>query len=605
MIDPRIYRAGLVLIALALIVFGFSFRPQAGALGENLAPSAWSGPSAAAQTSALARLAPDRSPGSTGDLRLAAEVRRSFEADGGLGVSEITSSEQTTAGARAVPTVIANRTGLTPGAIVVVADRDMPGRAGLSGTVVLLELAQALDSDNVSRTVTLVSTSGTAGAAGARAVASELARSGQPLDAVITLGDLAAARATQPIVQSFSNTMTLAPPQLTATLAHYMSQTTGIADEPPGFASQLVQLAVPVALGPQSPFAKLGAPAVSLSLSGARAAGRSSERIAPNRPMGIYQALIDTINALQTAPSVPAPAAFLVLSGKAVPLWAVRLLVLALILAPALTTLDALARVRRRGHPILRLLEWSLLSSMPFLIAVIVLRLARLSDILTAAPTGPTASPGPAGLPLTTSGALVLGGVGVLFLGSCLALAPLGGRLRANALGRPRADARRSGAGGSDADAAAVALNLALCAVALIVWILNPFAALLLVPALHLWLWLAREEVRASRLRALLLAVLGATPIVLVAVYYGNSLGLSPAGLLWSTSLYVAGGGASALSCLLWCLVLGFLANALILALRSSGSLEAVPAPAPVTLRGPSGYAGPGSLGGTESALRR
>ena len=38
------------------------------------------------------------------------------------------------------------------------------------------------------------------------------------------------------------------------------------------------------------------------------------------------------------------------MSGKLVPLWAVRLLVLALILPVAATTLDAAARTRRRGH---------------------------------------------------------------------------------------------------------------------------------------------------------------------------------------------------------------------------------------------------------------
>jgi hypothetical protein len=58
----------------------------------------------------------------------------------------------------------------------------------------------------------------------------------------------------------------------------------------------------------------------------------------------------------------------------------------------------------------------------------------------------------------------------------------------------------------------------------------------------------------------------------------------------------------------LWCLTLGCLAGAVLVALGSSPPRIAEPDAAdgtPITVRGPMSYAGPGSLGGTESALRR
>jgi hypothetical protein len=52
----------------------------------------------------------------------------------------------------------------------------------------------------------------------------------------------------------------------------------------------------------------------------------------------------------------------------------------------------------------------------------------------------------------------------------------------------------------------------------------------------------------------------------------------------------------------MWCLLLGCLASTLAI-VWARGKAE--PAPAEPTTRGPMTYAGPGSLGGTKSALRR
>jgi hypothetical protein len=138
----------------------------------------------------------------------------------------------------------------------------------------------------------------------------------------------------------------------------------------------------------------------------------------------------------------------------------------------------------------------------------------------------------------------------------------------------------------------------------MVVWAFNPFAAALLVPALHLWLWLGSPAVVAGRLRVLGLLALALVVPAVVAVYFMVSLGLTPWAFAWSLVLALAGGAVTVPTALSWCVSLGVLAGAVVLVTRASGAAAAA-ASAPVTVRGPLGYAGPGSLGGTESALRR
>ena len=82
--------------------------------------------------------------------------------------------------------------------------------------------------------------------------------------------------------------------------------------------------------------------------------------------------------------------------------------------------------------------------------------------------------------------------------------------------------------------------------------------------------------------------------------------GLSPFGLAESAVLALAGGVVGPVAVLLWSVAFGCLFTAVLyitapLASTEPESLEWTE----VLTRGPSTYAGPGSLGGTESALRR
>jgi hypothetical protein len=145
---------------------------------------------------------------------------------------------------------------------------------------------------------------------------------------------------------------------------------------------------------------------------------------------------------------------------------------------------------------------------------------------------------------------------------------------------------------------------LLLLCVALVVWLVNPFMALLLVPAVHLGLLAADPRGRALPAAALALAL---SPLVLVLLVYGHELGLGAVALAESAPLALAGAQVGVLTALLWSVALGCLLAlwAHVLAPAAAADRARRPEPIEISTRGPLGYAGPGSLGGTESALRR
>jgi hypothetical protein len=158
-----------------------------------------------------------------------------------------------------------------------------------------------------------------------------------------------------------------------------------------------------------------------------------------------------------------------------------------------------------------------------------------------------------------------------------------------------------------DADAAGVSILLVLVAICLVAWAVNPFAALLLLPALYLWLLLVSPQVRGRRTAAFALVGVGVAPIILLVSFYAQELGLGPGQVVWTAILLLAGGHVGVLGAALWSLAFGSAVAAAIFAYKAPP-----PAPVPwldgsteITIRGPLTYAGPGSLGGTESALRR
>jgi Flp pilus assembly protein protease CpaA len=146
----------------------------------------------------------------------------------------------------------------------------------------------------------------------------------------------------------------------------------------------------------------------------------------------------------------------------------------------------------------------------------------------------------------------------------------------------------------------------------LLAWLGNPLTALLALPALHLWLGLAdprRLDIGRLPRRAVSLALvaLGLAPLLLLVLFYAHQLGLGAGDVAWMGVLLLAAGHVGVVGAILWSGALGCFAAAALVALDVLPTPIGVPAAeaVEVTIRGPLSYAGPGSLGGTESALRR
>jgi hypothetical protein len=592
MLDGRIYRAGLVVVALAVLVLGFSFSDQPSPLPSTLAPDAFNGQNVFNTMSRLSKLYPARPPGSAADDDLATSMSSAFKHDG-FTVTTDTFSGQTALGLRTLQNVVAVRPGIQSGSVVIVAARDArgsPAMAALSGTATELELARDLAGETLHRTVVLASVSGTEGTAGALRLASTLSG---PIDAVIVLGDLASAHHRQPIVVPWSTDRAVAPPLLRNTLAAQLGQQAAMTTTGTSLFGQFAHLAFPLSVSAQAPFGGQGMPAVSLSLSGERGPGADAPVAGPDQLNSVGRSVLATISALDGGADIPAPSAYLIFSGKQVPEWALSLFVLSLVVPVAMTTIDGLARARRHGHTVWRWLVAVLACAAPFFLGVVFLLAARLVGAISIAPGAPL--PAAAIAPHAGSFAILVV-TALIALGVFAVLRPTVLRFAAG-----RGPKRRLLAEHQEGIVAAVLLVM--CAVTLAIWLTNPFTALLAVPALHLWLGAISPDLSLRRSLRVGLLLLGLLPVGALVIYFGAALGYGPIQVAWSAVLLMVGHVVGLLAVLEWSLFLGcavVVGGVLALATR-----EPRPEAVPVTVRGPVSYAGPGSLGGTESALRR
>lgn len=590
MLDPRIYRAACVPILFALVLVGFSLRELPRPLAPSLAPDAFDGAAAFRQLERLADEAPVRRPGSAGDVQVAARVDEALRA-AGFRVERDRFDAETADGRRALTTVAGVRAGFSSRRILVLAQRDALGRgarAQLSGTAALLELARVLGGRTLDRTLVLASTSGgSAGLAAARRLAAEPAAGAAPIDAVLVLGDLASARADRPLVVPWSESEAIAPLRLRRTVEAAVAAEARLRAGSVAPGVQLARLAAPVTLGEQGPFNARGIGAVLLSVSGERAPAADAP-VSAERLEAFGRAALRSVGALDAGAEVGASEPYLVLERKVLPAWAMRLLALVLVLPVLLAAIDGLARVRRRRGRLLPWLRWVGVSTVPFVLAALTAIVFFRAGLLEAAPPAVLAG---GAVPVSWA---PLAAVALVLVLAWLLVRP---RLR-RLVGVPGEPA------GAELAGAATATLLVLCAAALVVWLVNPFTCLLLVPALHAWLLATAPETRVRRPLALALWAAGLLAPLLVAYALARQLGLGPLELAWAATLLVAGGGIGPLAVLGWCVVLGASAAALVLVLREPGD-PAGSSGAPVTVRGPMTYAGPGSLGGTDSALRR
>ena len=393
MLDPRIYRTGFVAVALAVIVLAFSLTISRGRSSTTLAPDAFNGQNAlrdderrspaATRTAGRARPATTRSP---------PDVAQAAPPDPAASrVSTSLSKARTADGTRTLETVDRGRApGCSPGSIVIVAHRDSLGSpadgrpvrhggAARAGPRARRRDAAAHDRARLDQRL-----GGRSRRDRARAHAR---RAGRRRD-----------RARRPRRRhgfaSRSSCRGRTARSRAADAAQHASprrspRRPGCRPAAPSLGGQLAHLAFPLTLTEQGPFGAAVIPAVLLSVSGdaGPAAERADESPPGSRRSGRRCCSRSTRSTAarrsRAARAVPA------LDGKVIPAWAIRLLVLALILPVLGATIDGLARARRRGHSIARWPVWVLAGAVPFVLALVLVARARPTGLIDAAPPGP------------------------------------------------------------------------------------------------------------------------------------------------------------------------------------------------------------------------
>jgi hypothetical protein len=592
-LDPRLYRAALAPILFALILAAFSLEDLPRPLRSTLAPDAFEAHRAFRDLQGMVASFPNRRPGDASDEALARRVASSLRNAGLPGgqrpfsVRMARLKGETIDGDRELVNVIARRAGIAAPQIVVVAHRDAAKRgsaAELSGTAALVELGRVLAAANVRRTITLVSTSGgSGGAAGARAIAEQLG--GGPVDAVVVLGDMASARVHHPLVISYSNGGGVAPVKLTRTVQDAVAAGTASNAGGPRAVTQWARLALPLTISEQGEVGRSGLPGVLLSGYGERTPPADA-KVTQASLQRFGRAALRAIQALDSGPDIGGgPTRVLITQRKVLPEWSVRLLVAALLLAPLLAAIDGFARLRRRHEPVARGLLWVLGTALPFVLAFAFVAALGATGLLVATPPAPVP---PGAIPVN---GIALMSAALIFILGWIVVRPLVVRV-ARVEGAPRAPAT------------AGALLLVLAALAAVMWVVNPYAAALLVPALHAWLLIVAPGVRLRRGASLGLLVVGLLPFLALVLADARSIGMGPLDTAWMATLMVAGGGFGFGTWFAWSLIGAVSIGVAALALRPPPAHQR-PGDPDVTVRGPVSYAGPGSLGGTESALRR
>jgi hypothetical protein len=591
MLEPRLYRVAFVPVLLALLVAAFSLQDRPRPIGTTQAPEAFDEIRAGQTLDDLARRFPVRRPGDAADTRLAGEIATRLRQTVPGTVEEHHFQGETIDGKRDLIDVVATRPGVPGPPIVVVAHRDAakPGsKAELSATAALLELARVAADGRLRRTITFISTTGGSGGfAGAR---EEARRMSARADAVLVLGAVGGATTRRPFVVSLSNGRGQAPVQLQRTVQAAVRAEVGSDAGAPRALTQWLRMAVPVTISEQGPFLRAGQPAVLLSASGEQPPA-ADDPIRDGRMLRFGRASLRVLYALDNFRDLAQPPRDdLIIRGKVLPGWAVRLLVGSLLLPPLLMGIDALARLRRRHEPLWAWGVWTLASGVPFLLACLFAVLLALVGLISAAP----------GAPIPAAGLELGGGAIVAFVAILLVFA-LGWLVARPAL-LGASGAARVRKQEPDAAGAVVAVGLTTVAVAGALWVANPYAAALAVPAAHLWFWALTPDLRLPRWLSLTVVALALMPLLVVGLVDARTFGLDLPQSVWFWTLLVAGGHIPIGSWVLWSLLWGCAVAAALVAVRRRRRQD--DEPDEITVRGPVTYAGPGSLGGTGSALR-
>jgi hypothetical protein len=589
-IEPRVYRAAFVPAVLAVVFVMFSIESRPRALPQGLAADVlFDGRQAAAGARAIVSAGRDRRAGRAGNLELAGRVRRTF-ASRGFAV-EVDRFERAD---KDLVNVVGRRAGKSRRQIVVLAARDATGVPDAAGsaadTAALLELSRVFEGRPSRKTLVLASVDGsTLGEVGANRLVARLEKP-DLVDGVLVLSDLGAGSGTRPAVVPWSNDVTRAGIGLQRTVSESIRQE--LSQTAPGAspAGQLARLAFPMGIGGQGVLLDEGYDAVRIAGDGevADTAESDPDRVDEDRLGGLGRATLRTLTSLDGGGRPEhGPRTYVTAVSQVLPGWVLSLLAATLILPALVGSVDAFARARRRRRSVGPWFSWLAAAVLALLGG---LGLSFLLTLVGATPDPPAAPVPPELYPLDIAAGAVLALVGLTV---CLAWIVL-----------RRLITRADPALHDPTDAgAAVAVSLVLALSTLALWVGNPFAALILTPALHLWTLAILVDPPPSRRSRLIMVALGLLLPALVAAYALITLGLNPLSGAWYLFLLVTGGHVSVAGALLGCVQAALLGSVIAIAAARHPEVEGR-AEGP-SVRGPQSYAGPGSLGGTSSALRR
>jgi Peptidase family M28 len=589
-IELRIYRAAFVPALIAVVVAMFSLESRPPPLPQGLAADAlFDGRLTVPVIDRIVAATPDRRPGTTGDRRTAALVARSLAAKG-FAVER----DRFAAQGKQLVNVVGRRAGKSQRQIVVVAARDArsvpDATSSASDTAALLELARVFQGRPTQKTLVLASVDGSPlGELGVKRLAGEL---GGPrtVDGVIVLSDLGARLRSGSSIVAWSNDSSRTNIGLERTLAASVRlelRRAGPSARPSG---QLARLGFPVGIGGQGVLLESGYDAIRLSGSGElppSGPGRLSA-LDEARLGGLGRAALRTVSALdQGPPPRHGPPTYVTVAGQVLAGWAISMLAFVLLLPALLAMVDAFARARRRRHPVG---PWLRLIGARAISFVAVVAVAQLLGAFGAIPDPPAPVP-PAQNPLDGGAIAVL--ICLTALGAALWWVSRRLLIRGNPV---LLDAGEPGA--------ACAAALVLGAAALVLWVVNPYAALLLVPAVHLWMLATLSGERPKRGARLLLVGVGLLPVVAVAGYYLVRLSIDPVTGLWYLLVLVSGDSVGILTALIGCAVLAVLGTVVWIARRPDRETAAGRPAEGARVYRLGREAGPEALGGTGSRMR-
>jgi len=562
-INFRLYRLAFAPALLAVIVLMFSLEGAPDAIEPASTTGTFDGERATADAHRIAALAPDRKPGSVGDNAVADLVTERFKAILTGAVSEQRFNAEVDGESTSLRNVLLSLPGNGDGVVVIVAGRDsadVPGAASsAAATGVLLELANSLGVGQ-EKTYVLASTSGdTNAAAGTRAVLDAL----PDRDAVTAVIVISQPGSIDPVplhVIESSTGESSGSIQLERTAERAVEAQTPFPAGGPSPFTQLARLAIPSGLGAQAPLIADGVDAAAISSAGERPLAPSADGVDDLSGQSVDafgRAVQSTVAAIdiQSGDLDHGPSVHVEFGDNLVPGWALSLLALTLILPAAAAAVDACARAPRGPASAARGIAWAATRSLPFIGAF-----AALYGLALVAVVPRPAFPFDPGLYEFGTRAAIVFAVMVL---AAAASAYLLRSLRVSG-----ATAPSSAVGGLGAVSAAA------CSA---IWLANPYLALLLAPAAHVWLLAAARGTPRRAALVVVATAIACLPAFAAAAAVADALDLG-AGAPWTFAIMVADGqiGLAIVGSL--CFLAGALVGAIALGARRR-------AEAPATVR--------------------